>query len=230
MRIVIANCSVVYSGRGDTQMKPAVRAIILKEDGSVSIHQDKGTKALNYMGAKNVFTEEMGKDFDGNEVLLWRFDMRRENLTIHMHDVISDTAFELEGEDEGLIRDGTEDHLQEWLSLNPTALGGDYTLVQREFQTGAGPVDLLVQDKDGSYIAVEVKRVAMLPAVDQVGRYVNAIKEMVGYENVRGLVAALDVRPKTMILAENRGVEHHTIDGNWKEYRAEFPTLESSEK
>lgn len=195
-------------------MNPAVRAIIIKSDGAVSIHKDASNKPLNYMGKPNVFAE--GEE-DG--VPVWTFDTRKENLTITLHRVISDTAFELPEDDEGLIRDGTEDHLQEWLSENPDALGGDYTLVQREFQTGAGPVDLLVQEPDGSYVAVEVKRVAMLTAVDQVKRYVDAISEMEGYENVRGMIASLDVRPKTQILAEKKGVHCHTIDGDWKEYR-----------
>lgn len=214
MRIVIADCSVVYTGRGDTRMNPAVRAIIIKDDGAVSIHNDASNKPLNYMGKGNVFTEEYGEDEP-----IWMFDTRKENLTITMHQIISDTSFELAEEDEGLIRDGTEDQLQAWLSENPTALGGNYELVQREFQTGAGPVDLLVKDESGAFIAVEVKRVAMLTAVDQVNRYVNAIREMAGYENVRGMVAALDIRPKTELLAVKRSVECHVIDEDWKVYR-----------
>lgn len=215
MRIIVANCSVIYSGRGDTTMKACVRAIIIKGDGAISIHHDVGNKPLNYMAKGNVHTES--RDDDGN--LLWNFDARKENLSITIYEMISDNEYELPTDDEGLTRDGTEDHLQEWLSDNPEEIGEGFTLVSREFRTNAGPVDLLLKDANGKYIAVEVKRVAMLPAVDQVNRYVNALKEEEEYSNVRGIVAALDIRPKTLVLAEKRDVECVTINENWKSRR-----------
>lgn len=212
MRIVVADCSAVYTGRGDTKLEKAVRAIMLKDDGAISIHNDKGNKPLNYMGKGNIFSEEL---HDGN--VIWNFDTRKENLTLTLHSIISDNDYALELDDPGLVRDGTENHLQEWLADNPSALGGDYTLIGREYETGNGPVDLLVQDAHGIYIAVEVKRVAMLTSVDQIGRYVNALKEKKGFEDVRGMVAALDIRPKTSLLAEKRGFEMHLIDNElWK--------------
>lgn len=216
MRIVVANCSAVYTGRGDTKLKPGIRAILFKEDGAISIHNDAGNKPLNYMGKGNIFTESYE---DG--VLVWQFDTRKENLTILMHHVLSDTGFEMDLDDEGLIRDGTEVHLQEWLAANPEVLGEGLTLVGREYQTGDGPVDLLMRDDNGEHIAVEVKRVAMLGSVDQIGRYVNALMDDENFGYVRGMIAALDVRPKTQQLADKRGVTCITVDSAWKERKKE---------
>lgn len=211
MRIVIADCSVIYTGRGDTKMLRAVRSIIIKSDGAVSIHNDFGNKPLNYMGAKStVFSESSIGD-----VLIWRFENRKENLTVRIHSVISDTSHDLDLNDQGLIRDGTENHLQEWLAENPQALGEGYTLVAREAQTGNGPVDLLMKDAEGIHVAVEVKRVAMLGAVGQVLRYVDALNETGEYGVVRGLIAALDVRPNTVKLADKKGISYVTVDAAW---------------
>ena len=211
MRIVIANCSAVYTGRGDTTLSPAIRAIIIKNDGAVSIHPDTGNKPLNYMGKDNIFTEEK---FDDSAI--WTFDTSKESLTITLHEVVSDSDHQLDLDAEGVVTDGTEKHLQEWLAENPETIGKGFTLVEREFQTGNGPVDLLMQDSEGNYLAVEVKRVATLNAVGQVKRYVDAMLDSGLYGDVRGLIVALDIRPKTLKLAERRGIECVNVESAWK--------------
>ena len=222
MRIVIASCSAVYTGRGDTTLAAGVRAIIFKDDGSISIHNDKSNKPLNYMGKDNVLTETLV-----NGLLLWSFDTRKESLQITLHNVISDTNFELHQDDAGLVRDGTENQLQAWLADNPEQLGEGFTLVSREYPTGAGPVDLLCLDKDGNAVAVEVKRVAMLGAVDQANRYVESLRNVGDFKDVRGMVAALDIRPNTVKLAERKSVECVTLPKEWREGQKE--TIEIDE-
>ena len=211
MRIVVASCSVIYTGRGDTKLPQGVRALIIKDDGSISIHNDKSNKPINYMGKDNVHTESIIDD-----ITVWHFDTRKENLQVHIHELISDTNFELDIDDAGLIRDGTEDQLQAWLADNVWVFGPGCTLVSREYPTGAGPVDILIRDENGTPIAVEVKRIAMLGAVDQANRYVEALRQIEGFENTKGMVAALDIRPNTIKLAERRKIECVTIPSSWR--------------
>lgn len=228
MRVVVANCSATYAGRGDTKLGRAVRAIIIKADGSVSIHNDAGNKPLNYMKQAE-FSETMLPSGE----LVWVFDARQESLSIVITEILADNETELVREDEGLIRDGTEAHLQAWIADNPSCLGEGFTLIQREFPTGNGPVDLLVRDAEGLPVAVEVKRVAMLGAVYQSKRYVDAIKSEYGagvgekdelpaavldagftpdeWRLTRGIIAAIDVRPKTSALAEKRNIQTVTV-------------------
>lgn len=211
MRIVVALCSAIYTGRGDTQLAKGVRAIIIKDDGAISIHSDQGNKPLNYMGKGNSFTETILL----NETI-WLFDTRKESLQISLHSIISDSAFPLALDEVGLVRDGTEHHLQAWLAENPETLGKGFTLVKREYPTGNGPVDLLVLDELGNPVAVEVKRIAMLGAVDQCNRYVEALREIEGFHHVRGMIAALDIRPNTVKHAEKKKVECITIPTLWR--------------
>lgn len=210
MRIVVASCSVIYAGRGDTRLNQAVRAIIIKDDGAVSIHNDKSNKPLNYMGKGNKFSEETVDD-----LTVWLFDTSKENLRVTLHEVISDTNFDITTDDEGLIRDGTESHLQAWLADNPEAVGEGFKFIQREFPTGAGAVDLLMHDADNNPVAVEVKRVAMPTSVYQAIRYVDALKDQEGFENVTGLVVAVDLRPNMVKLAERRGIQAVKVPDNW---------------
>lgn len=217
MRVIIAELSVIYTGRGDTYLPPAIRALILKGDGAVSIHDDAGNKPLNYMnGGKYELTE---RELDDG-TLHWSFDTRQESIQVSLHRIISDTAHELEADAPRLERDGTEHQLQEWLAAHPEAIGTGYTFIAREYATGAGPVDILVADADGRPVVVEVKRTAMLGACDQVGRYVAAIREQPGYEETVGIIAALDIRPKTQALADKRGIQTVTLPAYWRTDRA----------
>ena len=222
MRIVIANLSAVYTGRGDTKLGHGVRSVIIKDDGAVSIHNDKGNKPLNYMGRGCQFFESR----DATGELVWTFDSRDESLRITIHEILQDTSFPLIQDDPGLVRDGTESHLQEWIASHPHSLGQGFTLVGREYPTGAGPVDLLVRNGEGVPVAVEVKRVAMLGAVDQVSRYVEALRTVEGMESTLGMIAAVDVRPNTMKLAARRGIPWATIPAFWNDKNLDNATFQ----
>lgn len=212
MKITVARCSVTYTGRGDTTLTEAVRVIVVKSDGAVSVHHDQGNKPLNYMGKDKhlVFTEQ-----EATDALYWNFDTRKESLQIRITEIFSQVDLPVDVDNSVLERDGTEHQLQAWLADHPEALGEGFTFVQREYPTGAGPVDLLVQDANGNPVAVEVKRVAMLGAVDQASRYIEALKQNVGFEDTTAIVAALDIRPNTQKLADKRGVKTVTLPKYW---------------
>lgn len=220
MKVIIADCSAIYTGRGDTSLPRGVRSIIVKEDGSVSIHNDVGNKPLNYMKEAQ-FSEVENADGE----IVWNFDSRKESLSIVLHRTLMMTEMPLMQNDPGLIRDGTENHLQEWISRYPELLGEGYRFVEREFATGNGPVDLLVLDAKGLPVVVEVKRVAMLTAVDQCRRYVEAVKDQgvhdhekgfIDFSHARGMIAAVDIRPKTLEWAKKKDIEPVLIPSTWK--------------
>ena len=50
MRLIVAHCEVVYTGRLSATLPPATRLLMLKSDGSVLVHADAGGyKPLNWM-------------------------------------------------------------------------------------------------------------------------------------------------------------------------------------
>lgn len=211
VRVVIASCSVTYHGRGETDLPRAVRAILIKADGAVSVHSDIGNKPLNYMGAGNTLTiTRKGRQ------QIWTFATKKETITVRIHRLISDTAFPLDGAEPGLERRGTEHQLQAWIAANPSCLGRGWEVLAREYPTGAGAVDILAKDPNGQIVAVEVKRTAMLPSVDQAHRYVEALNLSGEYGVVRGLIAAVDVRPNTRAQADRRGISWIELPQIWR--------------
>jgi RecB family endonuclease NucS len=109
------------------------------------------------------------------------------------------------GEPAGLVKDGVERELQEELAAQPEVLEPGLRLVRREWPTDIGPVDLVCRDVGDRWVAVEVKRVATIEAVEQLSRYLERMCEDPALAQCRGIVVAQKVRPQARTLAEARG-------------------------
>jgi endonuclease len=204
MRLVIALCSAHYEGRLASTLTPAVRLIMVKADGCVAIHADAGAyKPVNWMNAPNSITEEEGRWTVANP--------KGERLVIDMLEVIEDRVIELDHE-RGLTLDGVERHLQELLAAQPERLETGMRLVQREFATDLGPVDLLCRADDGQAVAVEIKRVGEIAGVDQLTRYLERLQRDPLLAPVRGILAATVVKPQARVLADSRGITCVEVD------------------
>lgn len=215
MRLVIARCTVDYVGRLDAHLPPATRLIMVKADGSVSIHaDDRAYKPLNWMSPPCTLRQEAVVDVDGGETgeQLWIVENPKgEQLRIGIEEVHSDASMDL-GPDPGLIKDGVEAHLQELLAEHIGALGADYTLVRREYPTPIGPVDILARDGEGRTVAVEVKRRGGIDGVEQLTRYVDLLNRDDLLAPVSGVFAAQEIKPQARTLAEDRGLRCLVLD------------------
>ncbi|MPZ26550.1 MAG: endonuclease NucS [Micromonosporaceae bacterium] len=204
MRLVIARCSVDYAGRLSAHLPPAVRLLMVKADGSVSIHaDDRAYKPLNWMSPPCRIEEAPG---------VWRVvNKAGEQLRITLEEILSDTSYEL-GVDPGLRKDGVEAHLQELLAAQPGTLGEGFTLVRREFPTAIGPVDLLCRDGAGRAVAVEVKRRGEIDGVEQLTRYLELLNRDPLLAPVAGVLAAQEIKPQARVLAQDRGIRCVWLD------------------
>ena len=204
MRLVIARCSVDYSGALTAHLPPAVRLLMVKADGCVAIHADGGAyKPLNWMNAPNTLVEEEGRWVVRNK--------KGESLTITIEEVLHDSSHEL-GEDPGLVKDGVEAHLQVLLAEHPDELQDGLTLVRREYPTDIGPVDLLCRDESGQAVAIEVKRRGEIDGVEQLTRYLERLNRDPLLAPVRGIYAAQVIKPQARVLAEERGIYCVEVD------------------
>ena len=205
MRLLVARCEVRYSGRLTAVLPEAVRLLILKADGSVLVHDDAGGyKPLNWMTAPTTLREE------GDRLLVTK-PKTEDVLEIRLAEVYSDVVHDM-GESAGLQKDGVERDLQEELAAAPGVLGEDLTLVRREWATEIGPVDLMCTDAAGGWVAVEVKRVGTIEAVEQLTRYLEFIRRDPARARCRGILAAQSLKPQALALAESRGLRCVEVD------------------
>jgi len=195
---------VDYAGRLAAHLPLATRLIMIKADGSVSIHSDTGSyKPLNWMSPPCRLAEEPGR---------WVVTGKSgETLTIEIAEIIGDSSVDL-GVDPGLVKDGVESHLQELLAAHLDVLGEGWRLVRREYPTAIGPVDLMCRDSAGVSVAVEIKRRGEIDGVEQLTRYLELLNRDPLLGPVRGVFAAQEIRPQARVLAEDRGIRCVTLD------------------
>ncbi|GAA4923994.1 hypothetical protein EV188_101522 [Actinomycetospora succinea] len=204
MRLVIARCTVDYAGRLTAHLPSALRLLLVKADGSVSVHaDDRAYKPLNWMSPPCWLTEEPG---------VWTVRNKAdETLTITLEEIQHDSSHEL-GVDPGLVKDGVEAHLQELLAAHVTTLGEGWSLVRREYPTAIGPVDLLCRDDAGRSVAVEIKRRGEIDGVEQLTRYLELLNRDPLLAPVAGIFAAQQIKPQARVLATDRGIRCVTLD------------------
>ena len=207
MRLIVARCEVTYTGRLYAFLPESTRLLMIKADGSVLVHADAGGfKPLNWMTPPVVLEE------DGELIVVRKRAGRSEDrLEIKLLEVLSDVEHEM-GEAAGLEKDGVERDLQLALAASPEAVAEGLRLVRREWPTDIGPVDLMCRDEDDGWVAVEIKRVGTIDAVEQLARYLERIRLDPAKADCTGILAAQQFKPQAVTLAESRGIRCAEVD------------------
>src|SRR4051812_25728502 len=182
---------------------------MLKADGTVMVWSDEGgykVKPLNWMTPPTVLEE------DGDTIVVRkRAGKSGDRLEIRILERLSEAAHEM-GEPAGLEKDGVERDLQEALAATPEALGEPLRLDRREWPTDVGPVDLMCRDADDGWVAVEIKRIGTIEAVEQLTRYLAFIRLDPAKAECRGILVAQSLKPQALTLAESRGLRSVEVD------------------
>ncbi len=212
MRLIVARCEAHYTGRLSTHLPESVRLLMIKADGTFMIWADGGgsnVKPLNWMTPPTVIEHE-GEPLE-RLIVRKRAGKTEDRLDVKIVEVLSDAEHDM-GEAAALAKDGVERDLQLELAGRPDVLGEGLHLVEREWQTDIGPVDLMCRDHDGGWVAVEVKRIATIDAVEQLTRYLERIQILPGMAACRGILAGQKVVKQARTLAESRGLAWVEVD------------------
>ena len=207
MRLIVARCEVTYSGRLNAFLPESTRLLMVKEDGAVLVHADAGGyKPLNWMTPPTVI-----EDTGDLVVVRKRAGKTEDRLEIKLIEVLSDVTHDM-GEAAGLEKDGVERDLQLLLADDPTHIAEGLRLVKREWPTDVGPVDLMCRNEDDGWVAVEIKRVGTIDAVEQLTRYLDRLREDPAMSGCQGVLAAQQIKPQARVLAESRGLRCVEVD------------------
>ncbi len=212
MRLIVARCSIDYSGRLSTHLAESTRLLMFKADGTFIVFSDHGSqsvKPLNWMTPPTIIEDEGARI-----VVRKRAGASEERLEIQIEEVLSDVSHEMgtPEADVALAKDGVEAHLQELLAAAPEWCGEGFRLVRREWPTDIGPVDLMCRDPDDAWVAVEIKRVAGIEAVEQLTRYLERIRLDPAFAGCRGVLAAQTIKRQARVLADARSISCVEVD------------------
>ncbi len=219
MRLIVARCEVAYAGRLSTVLPEAVRLLMIKPDGTFMVWADGGgsnVKPLNWMVAPTLIEEEAAADGRPRRLVVRTLkgtgkERQQERLEIAIAEVLSDVEHELDAVST-LAKEGLERELQELLADAPHWCGEGFRLVRREWQTDIGPVDLMCRNDAEEWIAVEIKRIATIDAVEQLTRYLQRIRLDPALGCCRGVLVAQTIKPQARVLARARGIDCVEVD------------------
>jgi RecB family endonuclease NucS len=208
VRLIVAHCSIEYRGRAATRLPMGLRLLMFKADGTFMVFSDTGgqkVKPLNWMTPPTVVEEEAGR-------IVVRKLKGDDQLEITLAEVLSDVTHAMDFDAARLEKDGVEAHLQVALAEAPEWCGEGFRLVRREWPTDIGPVDLMCRDADDGWVAVEIKRIGTIDAVEQLARYLERIRLDPALADCRGVLAARIVKPQARVLAAARGIAWVEVD------------------
>src|SRR5205085_920005 len=151
------------------------------------------------------------EEAEGVIVVRKRAGRSEDRLEIRLHEVLWESEHEM-GEAAPLEKDGVERDLQEALAALPETLEPGLRLDRREWPTELGPVDLMCRDEADGWVAVEIKRIATIDAVEQLTRYLDCIRADPARAGCRGILAAHQLKPQAVTLAASREIACVEVD------------------
>jgi endonuclease len=203
--ILVCTCSVHYSGRAESYLSEGDRIIFVKADGTLLIHQPKGSNPVNYMKNATIHINH----HDGNHVLTSQAD--KEFLDIIITKLHSASIHELE-DNAAIELIGSERDMSDRIYNNPSLIEPGFKPLSREEHTRYGFIDVFGNDKNNILVVIECKRyTADLKAVDQLQRYVRKIKQLKGLKHVRGIIASPKISPNALQMLKDHKFEYRSI-------------------
>ena len=199
--VIAALCRVRYRGRASSEAGYAWRLVVIKEDGTVLVHEGRGREPINWQPQSRVLVRSSR---DSAEIVALRA-RPREELRVEVKGSaavliarLSTAKFVLEGGERDMIN---------YIALNPHVIEPGAQLVSREVRTPHGRIDVVLRGRGGDIVVVEVKRsTAGIEAVYQLRRYVEYYRSL--GVSARGVLASPDVSPQALKLLEGMGLKH----------------------
>lgn len=205
--LVAGELEVLYSGRAASTADAGDFLLLVKPDGSVQIHGQRGVKPVNWQPHTDSLEVSV---VDGMAVLVSERRSPAEFVRVAFLEPALAQALQLR-ELTGFVLMGSEAEMQRALARDPEIIEPGLTLLDREVPTGVGGIDLYARDRDGRLVVVELKRgKATQEAVHQLSRYVTRVSEQVG-SPVRGILAAPAISLPALKQLEGLGLEFREV-------------------
>ena len=204
MLLIVGCCMVDYQGRARSLLDWGERMLMVKQDGTVLVHQPVLREPVNWQPAGAVTEFRVEKN---HFVVRSRTKRPPEKMKVVFRDIqcilissLRDTA--------DLVIAGMEVDVVNQIICDPGIVEDGLRITKREKHVKSGIIDLYGFDKDHVPVIIEVKRsIANISAVQQLRMYVNDVKYDVEEASVRGILCAPHVPDMAKNLLADYGLE-----------------------
>lgn len=189
--------------------KPIVfgRTIIIKQDGSFLIHQNRSLEPVNWQPPKTKFMVKLRDD-----LICIQGSRRNPNESLEVEISRTYLASYFLGKDtKSLELVGYEEDMGDLIFENPEIIEEGFRPTSREYSTDNGFIDILGKDKDGNLMILELKsRRAGVNAVKQLQKYLKCFAE--DKKSVRGILVAPSLTEDALELLEEKEMEFISLE------------------
>lgn len=206
--IIMVVCSrIFYEGRAKSRLGWGDRTIIIKQDGSFLIHQNRNLEPVNWQPPKSKFTTEIK-----NQKILLKGSRRNPNESLQVEICKTYLASYFEGKDtKSLELVGYEEDMGDLIFDSPEIIEEGFRPTSREYSVENGFIDILGKDKRGNLMVLELKsRRAGTNAVKQLGRYVKTFSDH--KKLVRGILVAPSLTEDALELLKEKEMEFISME------------------
>ena len=210
MLLLVGDCMVDYRGRARSLLDWGERIIMIKEDGTVLVHQPVMREPVNWQptGSKTEFKINKDKQL----ILRSRHTKPLEKMKIVFRDLKTVMVTSLHDQ-ASLVIAGMETDVVNQIIIDPSIIEEGLRISKREKHVKSGLIDLYGFDKDHVPVVIEVKRsIANISAVQQLRMYVNDVKKDVKTADVRGILCAPRVPDMVKKLLLDYGLEWQEVE------------------
>jgi RecB family endonuclease NucS len=222
MLLIVGNCQIKYKGRAQSFLDWGDRLAILKEDGTIIIHQSRNREPVNWQphGTKTIFQKE------NNLFTVTAINYKnKERMTIFFRKI--DIILTKKMKDKAVLQIvGMEKDIVDKIVENPEIIESGLRITQREKQTSCGMIDLYGYDDRHTPVVIEVKRSqANIAAVHQLRMYIKDLKKGQPDIKIRGLLCAPKIPVMVKKLLDDYHLEHREFEWHHELYDAHQRTI-----
>lgn len=209
--LVMGECMVHYHGRAKSLLDWGERLIMIKQDGTVLVHQPIMREPVNWQPTGSI-TEFTAKD--DQLILNCRHLKPPEKMKVTFRQLKLLTATSLVDR-ASLVIAGMEVDVVNQIVNDPNIIEEGIRIAKREKPVKTGSIDLYGFDKNHIPVVIEVKRsLATISSVHQLRMYVTDIKKDRKEPKVRGILCAPRVPDMVRKLLEEHGLEWREVERN----------------
>ncbi len=201
--VLIASCTVSYSGRTGSQLGEGERLVVLKKDGCVLVHRARDYQPINWQPSGCVIQTAI----EGESLVVKAVrPSPLEALIIVAKRVQFLGTFDLQDEAEFYLHASEED-MQRAIILQPDIVEPGLKIMDFEKKVVPGFVDVYASDSDGNIVVIEIKKdPAGFPAIKQLVEYLKYLPPPSG-KRLRPMIVAPSLARGSQSLLAKMGIE-----------------------